>query len=77
MSGEVLRSLRVSKVKTPILILSALAGVEEKIRGLGGGVSRWAWLAAAPEFADGTQPRHRPQLGVPGFRRALDARMLP
>ena len=38
MSGfEVLRSLRVSKVKTPILILSALAGVEDKIRGLGFG----------------------------------------
>jgi two-component system cell cycle response regulator CtrA len=38
MSGfEVLRSLRVSKVKTPILIVSALAGVEDKIRGLGFG----------------------------------------
>jgi two-component system cell cycle response regulator CtrA len=31
MSGfEVLRSLRVSKVKTPILILSGLAGIEDK-----------------------------------------------
>ncbi len=38
MSGfEVLRSLRVSKVKTPILILSGLAGVEDKIKGLGFG----------------------------------------
>ena len=38
MSGfEVLRSLRVSKVKTPILILSGLAGVEDKIKGLGCG----------------------------------------
>ena len=33
MSGfEVLRSLRVSKVKTPILILSGLAGIEDKVR---------------------------------------------
>jgi two-component system cell cycle response regulator CtrA len=36
MSGfEVLRSLRVAKVKTPILILSALAGIEDKVKGLG------------------------------------------
>ena len=36
MSGfEVLRSLRVSKVKTPILILSGLAGIEDKVKGLG------------------------------------------
>src|SRR5713226_5555471 len=32
---EVLRTLRVSKVKTPILILTGLAGVEGKVRGLG------------------------------------------
>ena len=38
MSGfEVLRSLRVSKVKTPILILSGLAGIEDKVKGLGFG----------------------------------------
>jgi two-component system, cell cycle response regulator CtrA len=38
MSGfEVLRSLRVSKVKTPILILSALTGIENKVGGLGYG----------------------------------------
>jgi two-component system cell cycle response regulator CtrA len=36
MSGfEVLRSLRVAKVKTPILILSGLAGIEDKVKGLG------------------------------------------
>jgi two-component system, cell cycle response regulator CtrA len=29
-----LRSLRVSKVKTPILILTGLAGIEDKVRGL-------------------------------------------
>ena len=33
MSGyEVLRTLRVSKIKTPILILSGLAGIEDKVR---------------------------------------------
>src|SRR5512143_460351 len=38
MSGfEVLRSLRVSKVKTPILILSGLPGTEDKVRGFGFG----------------------------------------
>ena len=38
MSGyEVLRSLRVAKIKTPILILSGLAGIEDKVRGLGFG----------------------------------------
>src|SRR5271155_3449713 len=38
MSGfEVLRKLRVSKVRTPILILSGLAGIEDKIQGLGFG----------------------------------------
>src|SRR5215208_2513480 len=34
---EVLRSLRVAKVKTPILILSGLAGIEDKVKGLGFG----------------------------------------
>jgi DNA-binding response OmpR family regulator len=38
MSGfEVLRSLRVSKVKTPILILSGFSGIEDKVKGLGFG----------------------------------------
>jgi len=38
MSGfQVLRSLRVCKVTTPILILSGLSGVEDKIKGLGFG----------------------------------------
>jgi two-component system cell cycle response regulator CtrA len=32
---EVLRSLRVSKVKTPILILSGLASIGDKVKGLG------------------------------------------
>jgi two-component system, cell cycle response regulator CtrA len=38
MSGyEVLRSLRLAKIKTPILILSGMAGIEDKVRGLGFG----------------------------------------
>src|ERR1700716_3379585 len=38
MSGfQVLRSLRVSKVKTPILILSGIASIEDKVKGLGFG----------------------------------------
>src|SRR5215203_955482 len=38
MSGyDVLRSLRVGKVKTPVLILSGYAGIEDKVRALGVG----------------------------------------
>src|SRR6202158_1015209 len=36
MSGfEVLRKLRISKIKTPIIILSGLDGIEDKTKGLG------------------------------------------
>ena len=36
MSGfDVLRKLRISKVKSPVLILSGLAGIEDKVKGLG------------------------------------------
>ena len=52
MSGfEVLRSLRVSKVKTPILILSGLAGIEDKVKGLGFGVDDYL-----------TKPFHKDEL---------------
>src|SRR5262249_4612673 len=35
MSGyQVLRTLRVSRIKTPILILTGLGGIDEKVRGL-------------------------------------------
>ena len=52
MSGfEVLRSLRVSKVKTPILILSGLAGIEDKIKGLGCGADDYM-----------TKPFHKDEL---------------
>jgi two-component system, cell cycle response regulator CtrA len=52
MSGfEVLRSLRVSKVKTPILILTGLAATEDKVRGLGFGADDYM-----------TKPFHRNEL---------------
>ena len=52
MSGfEVLRSLRVSRVKTPILILSGLAGIEDKIKGLGVGADDYM-----------TKPFHKDEL---------------
>ena len=52
MSGyEVLRMLRVSKVKTPILILSGLAGIDDKVRGLGFGADDYM-----------TKPFHKDEL---------------
>jgi two-component system, cell cycle response regulator CtrA len=52
MSGfEVLRSLRVSKVKTPILILSGITGIEDKVRGLGFGADDYM-----------TKPFHKDEL---------------
>ena len=52
MSGfEVLRSLRVAKVKTPVLILSGLAGMQDKVRGLGLGADDYL-----------TKPFHKDEL---------------
>jgi two-component system cell cycle response regulator CtrA len=52
MSGfEVLRSLRVSKVETPILILSGVASIEHKVKGLGFGADDYM-----------TKPFHKTEL---------------
>ena len=52
MSGfDVLRKLRVSKVTTPILILSGLAAIEDKIKGLGFGADDYM-----------TKPFHKDEL---------------
>jgi two-component system cell cycle response regulator CtrA len=52
MSGfEVLRLLRVSKVKTPILTLSGIAGIDDKVRALGVGADDYM-----------TKPFHRDEL---------------
>src|ERR1700712_6087079 len=48
---EVLRALRVSKVKTPILILSGMGSIEDKVKGLGFGADDYL-----------TKPFHKDEL---------------
>src|SRR5207247_499361 len=48
---DVLKQLRVSKIKTPILILSGLAGIEDKVKGLGVGADDYM-----------TKPFHKEEL---------------
>ena len=48
---EVLRSLRLSKIKTPILILTGVGGIQDKVRGLGFGADDYL-----------TKPFHRDEL---------------
>ena len=48
---EVLRSLRAAKIKTPILILSGMAGIEDKVKGLGFGADDYL-----------TKPFHKDEL---------------
>jgi two-component system, cell cycle response regulator CtrA len=48
---EVLRTLRVAKIKTPILVVSGLAGIEDKVKGLGLGADDYM-----------TKPFHKDEL---------------
>jgi two-component system cell cycle response regulator CtrA len=48
---EVLRTLRISKIRTPILILSGMSGTEDKVRGLGFGADDYL-----------TKPFHKDEL---------------
>jgi len=52
MSGyEVLRSLRVAKIQTPVLVLSGMASIEDKVKGLGFGADDYL-----------TKPFHKDEL---------------
>jgi two-component system, cell cycle response regulator CtrA len=63
---EVLRSLRVSKVKTPILIISGLAGIEDKVKGLGFGADDYM-----------TKPLHKNERWPESTRSCAARRVMP
>ena len=48
---DVLRSLRLAKIKTPVMIVSGLGGIEDKVRGLGHGADDYL-----------TKPFHKDEL---------------
>jgi len=63
MSGyDVLKQLRVSKIKTPILILSGLAGIEDKVKGLGVGADDYM---TKPSTRTNWSPASTPSCAVP------------
>ena len=62
---DVLRSLRVSKVSTPILILTGLAGLEDKVRRARLRRRRLYDQAVPQERTGGTHPRDRSALDGP------------
>jgi len=72
---DVLRSLRLSKVKTPILILSGIAGVENKVKGLGFGADDYMTKPFHKNELGSTHPRNRAPLPEPcpsrSFRPAI------
>ena len=67
MSGyDVLKQLRVSKIKTPILILSGLAGIEDKVKGLGVGADDYM-----------TKPFHKDEWSPVSMRSCAVPRVMP
>src|SRR4051794_11950689 len=54
---DVLKDLRASKISTPVLVLSGLAGIEDKVRGLGFGADDYL-----------TKPFHKDELVGPDPR---------
>ena len=64
MSGyDVLCSLRRASVKTPVLILSGLASIQDKVRGLGFGADDYLDKAVPQRRADRPHTRHSAPLG--------------
>ena len=72
MSGyDVLKTLRVSKVQTPILILSGLAQIDDKVKGLGFGADDYM---TKPFHKDELVARIMPSCGAPRGTRNRSSR---